>query len=79
MQKYTDLTPISSFRYTFWLLLAIMLVMFFYDIWAYFSVETGDTISEVTLWTAWRFPIVPFAVGVVCGHLFWPQWLPAAS
>lgn len=33
----------------------------------------GATISEVTLGFAQRHPIVPFAVGVLCGHLFWPQ------
>lgn len=33
----------------------------------------GATISEVTLGFAKRHPVLPFAVGVICGHLFWPQ------
>jgi len=32
----------------------------------------GDTISEVML-TASKHPVLPFAMGVVMGHLFWPQ------
>lgn len=35
--------------------------------------ESGDTISEVTLAFAQRHPALPFSVGVVAGHLFWPQ------
>lgn len=30
----------------------------------------GDTISEITLFLARLAPIIPLAVGVVCGHLF---------
>lgn len=33
----------------------------------------GDTISEI-LWEATaRRPLVPFAVGVLCGHIFWQR------
>lgn len=42
-----------------------------YDIWIIFKRGYSDTIS----WTlfAWskRYPIIPFAIGVVIGHLFW--------
>ena len=38
----------------------------------------GATISEVVLATALRRPIVPFALGVLVGHLFWSQVNPPA-
>lgn len=38
----------------------------------------GDTISEVTLAFARRYPVasvgVGLALGIVLGHLFWPQY-----
>jgi hypothetical protein len=41
-----------------------------YDIWAYFQ-HDNSTISE-WIWTASKsYPLVPFALGVVAGHLFW--------
>lgn len=33
----------------------------------------GDTISEITLAFAMRHPVIPFAVGVLMGHLWWAQ------
>jgi hypothetical protein len=33
----------------------------------------GGTISEVVLGFARAHPVLPFALGVVCGHLLWPQ------
>jgi len=44
-----------------------------WDIYAAFNREAGDTISEVVLAAAQGKPIVPFAVGMIIGHLFWPQ------
>lgn len=34
----------------------------------------GGTISAVTLAFAQRHPVLPFVLGVVCGHLLWPQY-----
>ena len=76
---YSDPTPVSSFRWTFWLLIVITAVLLVWDLYVAFSPEPGDTISEVLLWTAQRHPVLPFVVGVVCGHLFWPQRLPAEA
>lgn len=38
--------------------------------------DAGATVSELMLAWASRHPIVAFAMGVVVGHLFWPQPLP---
>jgi hypothetical protein len=32
----------------------------------------GDTISEVFWGLAARLPLVPFLLGLICGHLVWP-------
>lgn len=36
----------------------------------------GDTISEIVWEATARRPLVPFAVGVLCGHFFWPRARP---
>lgn len=39
---------------------------------------SGDTISELTLGFAQRYPVAVFSIGltlgVILGHLFWPQY-----
>ena len=44
-----------------------------YDVIAYAHGGVDATISRITLAWAHRWPLVPFSVGVLCGHLFWPQ------
>ena len=44
-----------------------------YDIIAYWCGGVGATISRATLAWARNWPIIPLSVGVLCGHLFWPQ------
>jgi hypothetical protein len=44
-----------------------------WDIYVASDGIAGDTISEIMLKVAKDHPIVPFALGVVIGHLFWPQ------
>lgn len=54
------------------------LVVGVWDIFVAVHIGTsaGATVSELMLSWASRHPIVPFAMGVVVGHLFWPQPLP---
>jgi len=44
-----------------------------WDIYVFKTPEVGDTISEILLEWAKRNPIIPFAFGVLMGHLFWSQ------
>lgn len=60
-------------KLTIGILVATALFLIGYDIVVAVNKEEGDTISEVTLDKAIRYPIIPFALGVVMGHLFWPQ------
>lgn len=56
---------------TVWILLIVTSLLIAWDFYArHFN---GGTISEVALTWARSHPVVPFLVGVVCGHLFWPQ------
>lgn len=53
-----------------YVLLAGVVLLFVYECWAAATHTPGDTISEI-VWRASRRPIVPFAFGVLMGHLFW--------
>jgi len=44
-----------------------------WDIWVYLDPPEGDTISEIALSTAKDHPVLPLLIGVLAGHLFWPQ------
>jgi hypothetical protein len=59
---------------TAWVIGIVVLVLIGWDVYAaFFTKGAGDTISEVLLAGAQRRPVVSFLIGVVCGHLFWPQ------
>lgn len=46
-----------------------------WDLVVNFNSVTGDTISEVVAGVSKGNPIIPLAIGIVCGHLFslWPN------
>lgn len=54
------------------ILCIIAAFLILWDVWLYVTEPDGNTISEALLWVS-RYPIVPFAFGVLCGHWFWPQ------
>lgn len=55
------------------ILIAAALVLSAIDV--YFAVNSvpGDTYSEVIFKYSVYFRAIPFAAGVICGHLFWGQ------
>jgi hypothetical protein len=53
-------------------LLALGLIVVF-DVWTLMKRGYATTISWTLYGMALRFPIIPFALGVVVGHLFWPN------
>jgi len=58
---------------TGWFVILVTFGIIFYDtIIAVFG-GPGSTISEVFLAFAWRHPFLPFAWGVLVGHLTWPS------
>lgn len=60
-------------RMTKIMMLIVLVLVIIWDVAVAVNSVPGDTISEITLATAYRHPVVPFAIGIVCGHLFWPQ------
>lgn len=58
---------------TVWIIIGVVVALILWDIFVAVEPEDGDTISEVVLGWARRSPAIPFAVGFLCGHLFWPQ------
>lgn len=60
-------------KVTISILVAAVLALIAWDVVVAMNPTPGDTISEITLAFAMRHPALPFAVGVVCGHLFWSQ------
>lgn len=65
----------DSRKITIGILVVITVLLIAWDIVVAANARSGDTISEVTLGFAMRHPVLPFAIGVICGHLFWPQRL----
>jgi hypothetical protein len=54
------------------ILVAVTVALIGWDIYVA-VVETPATISVIVLGWAQAHPVLPFAIGVVCGHLLWPQ------
>jgi hypothetical protein len=54
------------------LLVAVVAALVGWDIYVA-VVETPATISVVVLGWAGEHPVLPFALGVIMGHLLWPQ------
>jgi hypothetical protein len=64
----------STRHQTAWIIGVIVVLLIAWDVYAaFFTKGSGDTISEVTLALVQRRPVIAFLLGVVCGHLFWPQ------
>lgn len=58
---------------TAWFIVVIIFTAIFYDIYIGVTHGGDSTISWVTWTTAKNYPAIPFAIGFICGHLFWSQ------
>lgn len=56
---------------TKYVLLVTVVVLILYDILAFCRGGTDATISNVIYKLSLDNPIIPFAAGMLCGHLFW--------
>lgn len=63
----------SNKELTLIILASVIVILVGWDIYAAFSKEQGDTISSLVLAWSSRKPIIALAVGIIIGHLFWPQ------
>lgn len=50
-----------------------IILLLSYDTIAALLGGSNATISWITWTYAHKFPLIPFAVGFLCGHLFWTQ------
>ena len=58
---------------TAWLLIAVTVLLVGWDIYAAFKWGYDGTISRDILTASKNHPVIAFAIGVIAGHLFWPQ------
>src|SRR5262245_10786255 len=58
-----------------WLLLLVLLIVGIADIAICLSGEAAATVSEVLHNVSRRFPPLLLLLGILLGHLFWPQFL----
>lgn len=61
-------------RITIAVLIIVTILLIVWDVYVATNSVRGDTISEVFLWAS-SHPVLPFAFGVLAGHLCWPQYL----
>lgn len=54
-----------------WFAYAILLLAVVYEAIALVNGQPGDTLTEITWTLSQQWPILPFAAGVIAGHLFW--------
>lgn len=58
---------------TILVIVSAIVILLAYDTWAAFAGTTNGTISWVVWTYAHKYPIIPFLVGGLCGHLFFTQ------
>lgn len=59
-----------------WLAVAFLLAGLIVGIWDVFVTargEPGNTVSSTLYEWSIAYPILPFVLGVITGHLFWPH------
>lgn len=59
---------------TTWILAVVCIALAIWDLYA--RKQPEGTISEVLLSSARNSPLLPLFVGILLGHLFWPQQVP---
>lgn len=60
-------TPIA----TTWILVAVLLTVGIYDVYAGLYYGPEYTVSQVVRDWSGKWPVLPMLVGVLLGHLFW--------
>jgi len=58
-------------KMTLFFIIACIFVIIIYDVYAIYIGGTEASISSTIIVWSYNMPLVPFAAGVLCGHLFW--------
>jgi hypothetical protein len=61
-------------RPTHYVLIACSVLLIIYDFYAALKWSTQETISYQMKILSQRWPVIPFGVGMLCGHFFWSQY-----
>ena len=69
--KKIDMTP-KNFKRTGYIVATFVAAIFGVDVWLALD-EGSPTISEWILKYSSEYIMIPFAFGILAGHLFWPQ------
>lgn len=51
---------------------AIVVVVWIVDVWLFMYGQDKHTISQAIVVVAQRYPLLPFMLGILVGHLLWP-------
>lgn len=54
-------------------LIGLLGVIGCWDVYAYSIKQPGNTVSYILGSWGGEFPILPFSMGIIVGHLFWPR------
>lgn len=49
----------------------VIIVIAVYDMWVFYEGGTQVTVSQTLLEWSYKYPAFTFAMGFICGHLFW--------
>ena len=60
-------------KLTLYFSLAVLAAIIGFDVWSLLARGYETTISWTLYQLSLKQPIVPFAIGGVCGHLWWPN------
>ena len=58
-------------KITVYFIAALFFLITIYDVFAIVKGGVEASISHTMIIWAYKFPIFPFFMGVLCGHLFW--------
>lgn len=53
------------------IVMATIVILSLYDVYAYTEGGTEGTISHVLMTWGYNYPMIPFAAGVLVGHFWW--------
>lgn len=61
-------------KITKWFILISIAIILVYDLIAFLSHQDATISEQIWFWSG-KFPVVPFLGGLLCGHLFVPQYI----
>lgn len=66
-------------KLTFIFCMIVFVAIVAFDFWTLVARGFDSTISANFYWLAKDYPIIGFSLGIVCGHLFWPNKAAAVT